>query len=314
MEYRQLGQTELTVSRLCFGALTVGPLQARLSLQEGAAVIAAALDAGVNFIDTAELYQTYDYIQQAIAGRNDIIIASKSYDWTYQGMQSSVENACRSLGRDYVDLFMLHEQTSRLTLKGHEAALEYLVHAKQKGIIRAAGISTHTVEVVRAAAMMEQVDVIHPIFNMAGIGILDGTVEDMRDAISFASIQGKGIYTMKALGGGHLSNRSNEALAWILEEPNIAAVAVGMQTNHEVLFNVSAFNQQSIDNKLQEIVQNRHRKLLVEDGCMGCGNCVAKCPMQALYFTSGQVAVDRDKCILCGYCGAYCSEFALKII
>ena len=119
---------------------------------------------------------------------------------------------------------------------------------------------------------------------------------------------------MKALGGGHLSNRSNEALAWILEEPNIAAVAVGMQTNHEVLFNVSAFNQQSIDNKLQEIVQNRHRKLLVEDGCMGCGNCVAKCPMQALYFTSGQVAVDRDKCILCGYCGAYCSEFALKII
>ena len=78
-EYRFLGNTGLKVSRLCFGALTIGPLQANLPLQEGVTVIQAALDAGVNFIDTAELYQTYPYIQKAIAGRkHEVIVASKS--------------------------------------------------------------------------------------------------------------------------------------------------------------------------------------------------------------------------------------------
>ena len=62
MEYRLLGQTGMKVSRLCFGALTIGPLQAKLPLGEGVAVIRAALAAGVNFIDTAQLYGTYPYI------------------------------------------------------------------------------------------------------------------------------------------------------------------------------------------------------------------------------------------------------------
>jgi len=315
MEYRLLGNTKLNVSRICFGGLTVGPLQAKMPLQEGANVIRKAFAAGVNFIDTAELYQTYDYIREALPGYdNNIIIASKSYAYTYKGMEESVHNACRALGRDYIDIFMLHEQTSRMTLKGHQEALDFLIEAKQKGLVRAIGVSTHTVDVVRAVALMDEIDVIHPILNMAGIGICGGTVEEMLAAIELASYTGKGIYTMKALGGGHLSSVSEEAFRWILAQPNIHAVAVGMQSVEEVAVNCAVFTGHTVEKSLRDKVTAQKRRLLVEDWCEGCGKCAEKCPMGAIVIANGKAVTIPDKCVLCGYCGAYCPEFCLKII
>ena len=66
MQYVSLGNTGLTVSRLCFGGLIIGPLQANLPAGQGADVIVEALRLGVNFIDTAELYETYPHIREAI--------------------------------------------------------------------------------------------------------------------------------------------------------------------------------------------------------------------------------------------------------
>lgn len=314
MEYRSLGKTGLKVSRLCFGALTIGPLQANLPLQSGAAVIRAALDAGVNFIDTAELYDNYAYIKAALSGSAEVIVASKAYAYTYEGMGRSVEDACRALGRDYIDIFMLHEQPSRLTLAGHADALAYLVDAKAKGVVRAVGVSTHTVEVVRAVAGMPEVDVVHPIFNKAGIGIMDGTVTDMADAIKAAVAAGKGVYTMKALGGGHLIGDAAAALEWILAHEHLSAVAVGMQSAEEVAYNVAKFSGQSVDPGLAERLSRRRRKLLVEDWCAGCGRCVERCPAGALTLQDGKAVADAGRCLLCGYCGAHCPEFCLKII
>lgn len=313
MEYGQLGRSGIKVSRLCFGALTIGPLQAGLSIDEGVAVIRAALDSGVNFIDTADLYRTYEYIAPAISGF-DTVVASKSYDWTYDGMRATVEKACRGLRRDYVDVFMLHEQISALTLKGHGDALDYLLDAKAAGTVRAVGVSTHTVEVVRTAALMPEIDVIHPIFNMAGLGIVDGTIDEMSAAIASATENGKGIYTMKALGGGHLIASAQEALAWVLENKNINAVAVGMQSIDEVQFNVAAFNGEKKDSALAARLGAKKRRVIVDDGCTGCGTCVLKCPMNAVTVVDECATIDAEACILCGYCGAHCPEFALKII
>ncbi|MBP2634162.1 MAG: Aldo/keto reductase family protein [Firmicutes bacterium] len=316
MLYHALGKTGLNVSRLCFGGLTIGPLQSNRPLAEGAAVIRSALDAGVNFIDTAELYGTYPYIRQAISGRkHDVIIASKSYAYTYDDMRQSVETACKEIDRDYIDLFLLHEQTSRMTLKGHADALAYLCDAKQQGIIRAVGVSTHTIDVVKAAALMEDIDVIHPIINCKGIGITDGTAEEMLAAIALAAIDcGKGIYAMKALGGGHLNSMAQEAFAWILAQQGISSIAVGMQTIDEVILNTSIFSGQEPDKQLWNKVSNVPRKLLIEDWCIGCGECAAHCPMKALTITNDKAHVDSAACVLCGYCGAYCPEFCLKII
>ena len=59
MQYTTLGKTDIEVSRLCLGALTMGPLQAGLSPNEGGEIIAAAVGLGINFVDTAQLYRTY---------------------------------------------------------------------------------------------------------------------------------------------------------------------------------------------------------------------------------------------------------------
>ena len=74
--------------------------------------------------------------------------------------------------------------------------------SKAKGIIRAVGISTHSVSAVRAAIEVSEIDVIFPIINIEGLGILHGTKADMEQAIRQASQKGKGVYAMKALGGG----------------------------------------------------------------------------------------------------------------
>lgn len=315
MEYRTLGRTGLNVSRLCFGGLTIGPLQSNRPLAEGAAVIRSALDAGVNFIDTAELYRTYPYIREALAGTaKDVIVASKSYAYTYKDMRLSVETACREIKRDYIDLFLLHEQSSRMTLKGHADALAYLCDAKRQGIIRATGISTHTIDVVKAAALIDEIDVIHPIINIKGIGITDGTAEEMLTAIRFAVDCGKGIYAMKALGGGHLNKMAEQAFSWVLAQSGITAVAVGMQTIDEVMLNTEVFSGRRPVSRLWEKVASTSRRLLIEDWCAGCGQCASHCPMKAISIKNGKASVESDQCVLCGYCGAYCPEFCLKII
>lgn len=315
MHYKVLGKTGIHVSRLCFGALTIGPLQANLAIEEGARVIRRALEAGVNFIDTAELYCTYPYIREALRGFDrDVAIVSKCYAYTYQGMQKSVEKALRELDRDYIDIFMLHEQESILTIKGHWDAIEYLLEAKNKGIVRAVGISTHHVKGVLDAAAVPEIDVIHPLINIAGIGINGGTQEDMLRAIGVAAGAGKGLYAMKALGGGNLLDRSEEAFEFVLNLPELASVAVGMSTVDEVEYNTRLFGGRPVPDNIKSLVRHQPRRLHIEEWCRGCGQCMEKCASGALSLSGGKTTVDRSLCTLCGYCGAVCPEFCIKVI
>lgn len=315
MEYRFLGKTGLKVSRLCFGSLGISPLQSHLPVKEGADIISEALRVGVNFIDTAEFYNNYDYIKRALKStQNDIIVASKSYAYTYEGMRSSVEKARKGLDRDIIDIFMLHEQESRLTLKGHRDALNYLREAKVKGIIRAIGVSTHTVEVVEAAATMNEFDVIHPIINVKGIGIKDGDIHEMEKAVEKAYKNGKGIYGMKCLGGGNLIGLKEEAFKYILSFPYLHSVAVGMKSLEEVHADVMIFEGKPVPEDIQKKLNSAKRKLFIEDWCEGCGRCVKNCRFHALSIVDGKSRVDEKRCILCGYCAGYCPEFCIKII
>ena len=107
-------------------------------------VLRYALEQGINFIDSAKIYETYPYIREALKGwSKEVIITSKSYDYEYEGMKKTVEEARQALNRDKIEIFMLHEQESALTLKGHWPAIEYLLEAKAKNIIGAVGVSTH---------------------------------------------------------------------------------------------------------------------------------------------------------------------------
>lgn len=310
-----LGNTGLIVTRLCFGGLTVGPLQANLTLAEGARVIRYALERGINFIDTAEFYQTYPYIREALRGfAGEVIITSKSYAHTAEMMEKSLRKALRALNREVIDIFLLHEQESILTIRGHWEALEFLVRAKEKGYVRAVGISTHHIAAVRAAADIPEIEVVHPLLNRAGIGIADGTAEEMAAAIADLANRGKGIYGMKPLGGGHLIGDVPGALSYVLENPHLHAIAVGMKTTDEVDINLAYFTGQAPAPELVSRVRNIPRRLLIESWCAGCGTCTDHCSTDALAVVDGKATVDMAKCALCGYCGAYCPNFCIKIV
>lgn len=315
MEYRQLGSTGLRVSRMCFGVLTVGPLQANLSVEQGAKVIRYALERGVNFMDTAQYYQTYPYIRQALKGyQGEAIVSSKSYAYTREMMAESVEEARRELDRDVVDIFLLHEQESALTIKGHWEAFEYLLKCKDQGIIKAAGISSHTIAGVRAASGISEIDVIHPLYNLSGVGIVDGTAAEMGQAIKEAVRAGKGIYSMKPLGGGNLLKNTEEAFAFVLGNHDLQAIALGMKTTAEVDMNISIFEGKPVPVEIRDKVSAIPRALHIDSWCEGCGQCVDRCTAGALKLIEGKAVVDQDVCRLCGYCGPVCKEFCIKIV
>lgn len=315
MFYTNLGASGIEVSRLCFGSLTVGPLQAGLDIAGGAEVIRRALELGVNFIDTAQCYNTYPYIRRALKGwPHPVVVASKSYDYTVDGMAKSLEEARREMDRDVVDIFLLHQQETALTIAGHRPALEYLLEARERGLVRAVGISTHAVEAVRTAAVMPEIDIIHPLYNQAGLGIIDGSREEMQEAIILAHNNGKGIYVMKPLGGGHLVSQARQALEFVLNTPGIEAVAVGMQSLAEVEINIAWFNGREPAPEFLEQVEKKSRHLLIGDGCQGCGNCVSRCSQGALQLVAGRAVVNHDRCILCGYCAGVCRDFCIKVI
>ncbi len=315
MNYRELGSTGMRVSRLCFGSLTIAPMQANLSVREGAAVLRRALEQGVNFIDTAEYYDNYPYIKEALKGwPYKVYITSKSYAYTREGMKKSLEKALMQMDRECIDIFMLHETESLHTIKGHWDAVEYLMEAKAAGAVKAIGISTHCVAAVLAAADIPEIDVIHPIINIDGIGIQDGTVEDMLRAIKYAYRQGKGLYGMKALGGGNLLSRYDQAMNFVLGIDELSAVAVGMQSFDEVDYNIKVFNGEEIPEELSLRVRRKPRKLLIEEWCQGCGACVERCLAGALKLENGKAIVIKEKCRICGYCAPVCPEFCIKVI
>lgn len=316
MKYNELGNTGIKVSQLCFGGLTVGPLQANLSPAEGGKVIEKAFELGVNFIDTAQLYKTYEHIKEGMKNfnREDIIISSKSYAYDTKTARESIDDALKSLGTDYVDIFMLHEQESEHTIRGHYEALEYYLRLKEKGIIRAVGLSTHAIAGVKAAVKYKEIDIIHPIVNVSGLGISDGNVKEMITEMKNYKARGGGIFSMKPLGGGNLINRIDKSFNFILGLDCIDSIAVGMQTIDEVVANVTRFNGGIIDSSVQGRLNKQPRKLQIAEWCTKCFKCVDKCSHGALTPGNDKPIINYEKCVLCGYCAAVCNEFCIKVV
>jgi predicted aldo/keto reductase-like oxidoreductase len=314
MEYRKLGGTGITVSRLCFGTLTVAPMQKNKSLAESREIMAEALASGINFFDTADLYDNYAHLRQLLTMKKDAVICTKSYDYTADGVAKSLDKALREMGRDYVDIYMLHEQESRKTFEGHWEAIAYLIKMKEKGVIRAFGISTHRIEGVVDACEVPEIEVVFPIINFTGIGIEDGGRPEMEKAIAKAKAAGKGLMAMKPLGGGNLLNQRQACFDYILGLDAVDSIAFGMQSVDEVRYNTAMIEGRPVADDVARRVAAIPRKLHISDWCEGCGACVAKCSQGALSLQEGKSVVDHAKCLTCGYCAAVCPMFCIKVI
>ena len=316
MKYHLLGKTGIQVSDLCYGALPIGPLQADFPVDKAAEIIRYSLEQGVTFIDTAQRYQTYPHIRKALEGYSrPVIIASKSWAVSYEDMQKAIEEARTSLDRDTIDIFHLHAaRVGADVFVERKGALDCLCDAKAKGLIRAIGISTHSVRAVRMAAEVPEIDVVFPLVNLLGIGILDGTREDMVDAIRLAADKNKGIYLMKIMAGGHLADRFEDAWNFARTVPGTSSIAVGMLTRAEVDANVASLEGRPISAELRAQIGKKGKKLQVLDMCKGCGACEENCPNHAITVQDGKAVVDPELCILCGYCVPHCPQFALRLI
>jgi len=157
MKYRTLGRTGVRVSTLCLGAMMFGAFGNR-DHDESVAIIDAALDAGINFIDTADVYsagESETIVGKALAGgkRDRVVLATKAHgpmgeDPNQRGnsrrwLVEECENSLRRLGTDHIDLYQIHRFDPSCELDETLAALSDLIHA---GKIRYAGSSTFPAE------------------------------------------------------------------------------------------------------------------------------------------------------------------------
>lgn len=316
MKLVNLGSTDIKVSPMCFGSLTITPFQSNLPVERGAYLIRYAFDKGVNFIDTAQLYNNYEYLKKGFQDvpRSDYVVATKTYAWNRELAREALEGALRSLNTDYIDVFLLHEQESELTIKGHYEALEYLIQAKEKGYIRAVGLSTHRITGIIGANKYPEIEILHPILNKNGLGIPDGNVEDMIENLKISKSLNKGIYSMKPLGGGHLISEVGESIQFVQNLNLVDSIAIGVQSEEEIDCNVELIINNNNPKDQLEKLSYRKRKLIIEDYCIGCGKCVRRCDQKALSIQNGKAKVNREKCVLCGYCATVCEDFYIKVI
>lgn len=310
---RGLGNTDVVVSRLCFGTIPLG-IDSALSQAEAVSLLRSAFDRGVTFVDTAELYGTQETVGRAIHRYpRHIAVATKSYAHTYEGMDESLRRALDELGRDMIDIFLLHEQESEHTLRGHAPALARLIDARAQGVVRAIGLSTHRVAGVRAAMGEAAIDVVHAIINARGVGITDGTMNDMLAALTAARASGRGVYAMKAYGGGHLISQAESALGFVAGLDAVDSIAVGMASTAEIEMNCRIIEKRAVPGWLQSMCERRPRRVLIEDHCSGCESCVKACAQGALSVDDGRATVVSARCVVCGYCVARCPEMAIKL-
>ncbi|MDO4733554.1 MAG: aldo/keto reductase [Bacillota bacterium] len=316
MDYRVLGKTGISVSRICFGSLTMGPLCANLPVEQGADILYQAFLSGINFVDTAEQYQTYPYIKAALDRLEDpqrIVVSTKTYGYTDQEAAWAVEDARLALGRNQLDIFLLHEVRDVEDFQEREGAWRILQESKANGVIRAVGISTHSAAVVAWAAEQKNIDIVHPLLNMSGIGILDGCVGDMLSAIRRAGKAGKGIFSMKALGGGALMHQARQALEWAFSQQALDAVAVGCKDSRELRTNLGWFEGREPEEAASLPLLDRNIAFDKEPRCHGCGACVERCAAGAMRIgEDGSAQWEKEKCIYCGYCIAACPWFCLS--
>ncbi len=325
MKKNALGRTGLEVTELSMGTLILGRIQANLSVEDGARAVAKAVELGVNFIDTAAAYGTQNHVREGVKGfRKEVLISTKTHGRTREAVRKDLDNSLKELGRDYIDVYQLHLVNSVKEMEERRDVLHFLLELKKAGLIRAIGASVHRVEGAKAVMAEKDIDILFPVLNSNGLGIIDGTIDDMIAVCRQAKERGMGIMAMKPLGGGHLRKSTRESFEFLQQLGIVDTICVGMKNPAEVEMNVLTIEGRQIPPRVFKQIETTQRILKIYDKCIGCGSCVKECAQGALSLDlskadaskkkKGQAVVDQSLCILCGYCAEECPEFALRVI
>jgi aryl-alcohol dehydrogenase-like predicted oxidoreductase len=220
--YRILGDSGIAVSPLCLGAMMLGPYGC-VERDDGAAIVQRSIDAGINFIDTADVYSAgvcEEIVGKAIRHRrDDVVLATKftmpmsrranesghSRKW----MLRAVEDSLRRLGTDYIDLYQAHRPDPSTNVDELLGTLTTLIH---QGKVRIIGSSTFPAHLmVEAQWIAERRNRERFLCEQPPYSLLARGIE--RDVLPVAQQYGLGVITWGPLAGGWLSGRFHREMA-----------------------------------------------------------------------------------------------------
>jgi aryl-alcohol dehydrogenase-like predicted oxidoreductase len=218
MEHRKLGQTGISVSHLCLGAMMFGAW-GNTDHDDSIAIIHAALDAGINFIDTADVYsrgESEEIVGKALAGgrRDSVVLATKAHGKMHDDdpnqfgnsrlwLVKEVENSLKRLKTDYIDLYQIHRPELDTDIDQTLGALSDLVAA---GKVRAIGSSTFPAwQIVQAQWSAEKRGRERFMCEQPPYSMLIRSIE--RDVLPVCEQYGMGVIPWSPLAGGWLSGR-----------------------------------------------------------------------------------------------------------
>jgi 1-deoxyxylulose-5-phosphate synthase len=233
-----LGKTGIQTSRLAMGTGTVGwgghSNQTGLGVSGLSNLLLNGYDNGLRFFDSADQYGSHPHVAAALKDvkRDKVTVLTKTFSRDPKGARADLDRFRRELGTDYLDVVLIHCVTEGDWTTRFRGVMDVLSEAKEKGIIRAHGVSCHSIDALRAAAKSPWVEVdlvrINPIGSHMDADP-DTVVSVMRDM----KAQGKGLVGMKILGQGDMRNRPDEAIKYALSLGLLDAFTIGAESKRE---------------------------------------------------------------------------------
>jgi len=235
-----LGKTGIKASRLAMGTGTHGVNRRsnqtrKLGIQGVADLLYAAYERGINFWDSADQYGTHPHLKEGLkrVPREKVVILTKTHATTAEEMRADIDRFRQELGTDYLDIVLLHFMRDPNWPEIKQGGMEELEKMRQDGIIRAHGVSCHTLGALEAAANSDWVQVDLARINPYGAR-MDDTVDKVVPVLKRMHEQGKSVLGMKIFGAGDLVDKTDECLKYVLAQDYVDAFTIGQENQDEM--------------------------------------------------------------------------------
>jgi 1-deoxyxylulose-5-phosphate synthase len=247
-----LGNTGIKVSRLAMGTGTHGfnhrsNQSDELGIKGLADLLYAAYEQGINFWDSADQYGTHPHLKEALKRipRERVVILTKTKATTADEMKLDLDRFKAEIGTDYLDIVLLHLMTDPEWNIKKQGAMDVLSKAREDGIIRAHGVSCHTLGALETAANSDWVQIDLARINPYG-AMMDADVPTVENILKRMHEDGKGVVGMKIFGGGRLVDKIDECLKFVLGLDFVDAFTIGQENEKQMLDLVKRIPEASI--------------------------------------------------------------------